>query len=276
MYWYKLRQIKKKPVTLMKCGRFSSPWFFYRNIKALNTMRKLPKKHKIIIRLALEQVKTGRNRGGGSPPAVPGQLTCFLEVLPHPAVQLQPEAPEADVSVDLSLRLRPRPRLPLQLQLLLLHTLPCQRHQGVQLELPLGRSAHCEDARLKKQPPNMFSFNFSSARRTKTNSRTGLCLAPALVSTWSRGELWVRAATSRGTKPCSLTRFTPLSLSHSLSFFSPRSHTPPPPPPPPQPMWSLESRLCTAKVSSFSTASHKVLYWRRVKKRGQEFRRPLI
>lgn len=113
------------------------------------------------------------------------------------------------------------------------------------------------------------SFNFlSGPKKPKTNSDSlkGLCLAPALVSTWSRGELWVRAATSRGTRPCSLTRFTPfsLSLSHSLSFFSLRSHTLPPPPPL---VCSLESRLCTAKVSSFSTASHKVLYWRRVQKK---------
>lgn len=91
------------------------------------------------------------------------------------------------------------------------------------------------------------------------DSQTGLCLAPAFVSTWSRGELWVSAATSRGTKPCSLTLFTPfsLSLSQSFSFFSPLFHKLPPPP---HLACSLDKRLCTASVSSFSTASHRLLY----------------
>lgn len=46
------------------------------------------------------------------PQAEPRPLTCVLEVLSHPAVQLQPEAPEADMSLDVSLCLRPCRRLP--------------------------------------------------------------------------------------------------------------------------------------------------------------------
>lgn len=97
--------------------------------------------------------------------------------------------------------------------------------------------------------------------------QTGLCLAPAFDNTWSRGELWVRAATSRGTRPWSLTLFTPLSLSftQSFSFRSFLSHMLPPPPVP-QWMWSLDSRLWTASVSSFSTASHRLLYYREASK----------
>lgn len=100
------------------------------------------------------------------------------------------------------------------------------------------------------------------------HSQTGLCLAPAFDNTWSRGELWVRAATSRGTRPWSLTRFTPLSLSftQSFSFLSFLSHMLPPPPMP-QLMWSMDSRLWTASVSSFSTASHRLLYYKEASKK---------
>lgn len=100
------------------------------------------------------------------------------------------------------------------------------------------------------------------------HSQRGFCLAPAFDNTRSRGELWVRAATSRGTRPWSLTLFTPLSLSftQSFSFLSFLSHMLPPPPTP-ELMWSLDSRLWTASVSSFSTASHRLLYYREASKK---------
>lgn len=86
-----------------------------------------------------------------TPQAEPRPLTCVLEVLPHPAVQLQPEAPEVDVSVDVSLCLRPWPCLPLQLHLPLLHPFSCQCHQSIQLKRPLGWSVHWGDTQSRKK-----------------------------------------------------------------------------------------------------------------------------
>lgn len=83
--------------------------------------------------------------------ADPRPLTCVQKVLPHPAVQLQPEAPEADVSADVSLCLRSWPCLPQQIHLALLRPFSCQCHQGIQFKCPLCWSAHWIHSRERKK-----------------------------------------------------------------------------------------------------------------------------
>ena len=79
----------------------------------------------------------------------PRPLTCVLKVLSHPAVQLQPEAPEVDMSLDIRLCLRPCPCLPHQLFLSLLHLFTRQCHQSIQLKHPIRWSAHWDEIQCK-------------------------------------------------------------------------------------------------------------------------------
>lgn len=78
------------------------------------------------------------------PQADPRSLTSVQEILPHAAVQLQPEAPQAKVSLDVRLHLRPGPCFLHQLLLFFNPFQPfaCQCHQSIQLERPFRRSAH--------------------------------------------------------------------------------------------------------------------------------------